>query len=216
IRGVVIAAKLAMIPIRLGYWGNNIGQPHTVAMKVTGKCGSVRVRLVPAPRGTGLVAAPVSKKLLSISGVEDVFTSSSGKTNTMGNFIKATFFALSETYKYLTPDLWPKHAFPQTPYQENSQWLADEIYNNNIELKDEFLKLEKQINGVNMNREHEKNNYNDRSKDNSARIKYKADQTHSQYFGASEISRGTRFKNVSHGIIIFELIKHIRKIKSNN
>lgn len=34
--------------------------------QVTGKCGSVRVRLIPAPRGTGLVAAPVPKKLLSM------------------------------------------------------------------------------------------------------------------------------------------------------
>merc|ERR1719149_319267 len=30
IRGAVIAAKLQLVPVRRGYWGNKIGQPHTV------------------------------------------------------------------------------------------------------------------------------------------------------------------------------------------
>ncbi|KHJ82238.1 putative ribosomal protein S5, partial [Oesophagostomum dentatum] len=30
IRGAFIAAKLAVIPVRRGYWGNKIGLPHTV------------------------------------------------------------------------------------------------------------------------------------------------------------------------------------------
>merc|ERR1712064_195968 len=32
IRGGIIAAKLALIPVRRGYWGNRIGLPHTVPM----------------------------------------------------------------------------------------------------------------------------------------------------------------------------------------
>ena len=35
IRGAIILAKLSVIPVRLGYWGNKIGQPHTVPCKVT-------------------------------------------------------------------------------------------------------------------------------------------------------------------------------------
>lgn len=58
-----------IIPVRMGYWGNNIALPHTVPMKVTGKEGSVKVRLVPAPRGTGIVAGPASKKVLQIAGI---------------------------------------------------------------------------------------------------------------------------------------------------
>eukprot|EP01084_Bolivina_argentea_P100174 179931_1 len=61
IRGAIIAAKLYVVPVRRGYWGNKIGDPHTVPEKVSGKCGSVRTRLIPAPRGTGIVAAPVPK-----------------------------------------------------------------------------------------------------------------------------------------------------------
>ncbi|XP_050285777.1 ABC transporter A family member 1-like [Quercus robur] len=36
-----------------------------VPCKVTGKCGSVTVRMVPAPRGAGIVAARVPKKLVT-------------------------------------------------------------------------------------------------------------------------------------------------------
>ena len=42
-KGAVIAAKLNIVPVRRGYWGGKIGLPHTLATKITGKCGSVRV-----------------------------------------------------------------------------------------------------------------------------------------------------------------------------
>uniref|UniRef100_A0A2K5CAC1 40S ribosomal protein S2 n=1 Tax=Aotus nancymaae TaxID=37293 RepID=A0A2K5CAC1_AOTNA len=52
IRGAMILAKLSIVPVRRGYWGNKIGKPHTVPCKVTGRCGSVlawrRVPVVPA------------------------------------------------------------------------------------------------------------------------------------------------------------------------
>lgn len=34
IRGAIILAKLSVIPVRLGYWGNKIGATHTVPCKV--------------------------------------------------------------------------------------------------------------------------------------------------------------------------------------
>merc|ERR1712093_566293 len=117
IRGAIILAKISVVPVRRGYWGAKIGQPHTVPCKVTGKCGSVRVRLIPAPRGTGLVAAPAPKKMLSMAGIKDCYTSSRGHTRTMGNFIKAVFYALRKTYSYLSPELWPKTEFTNSPYQ---------------------------------------------------------------------------------------------------
>ena len=63
-------AKMHLVPIRRGYWGKNSGLPHTIPMKLSGTCGSVSVRLIPAPRGTGLVAAPASKKILAMAGLE--------------------------------------------------------------------------------------------------------------------------------------------------
>ena len=124
IRGAIILAKLSIVPVRRGYWGNKIGKPHTVPCKVTGRCGSVLVRLIPAPRGTGIVSAPVPKKLLMMAGIDDCYTSARGCTATLGNFAKATFDAISKTYSYLTPDLWKETVFTKSPYQEFTDHLA--------------------------------------------------------------------------------------------
>ncbi|XP_071737556.1 uncharacterized protein [Rutidosis leptorrhynchoides] len=124
IRGAIILAKLSVIPVRRGYWGNKIGKVHTVPTKVTGKCGSVTVRLVPAPRGAGIVAARVPKKVLQFAGIDDVFTSSRGSTKTLGNFVKATFDCLLKTYGFLTPDFWRETRFSRSPFQEYTDMLA--------------------------------------------------------------------------------------------
>eukprot|EP01117_Protostelium_nocturnum_P018883 TRINITY_DN79_c0_g1_i1.p1 TRINITY_DN79_c0_g1~~TRINITY_DN79_c0_g1_i1.p1 ORF type:complete len:177 (-),score=59.14 TRINITY_DN79_c0_g1_i1:148-678(-) len=124
IRGAITAAKLTVVPVRRGYWGNKIGLPHTVPTKITGKCGSVSVRLVPAPRGTGIVAARTPKKVLTMAGIQDVFTSSTGCTKTMGNFVKATFAALSNTYSFLTPDLWKETRLMKVPFHEHTDFLS--------------------------------------------------------------------------------------------
>jgi small subunit ribosomal protein S2e len=125
IRGAIIAAKISVIPVRRGYWGNKLGKPHTVPCKVHGKCGSVMVRLIPAPRGTGIVSAPVPKKLLNMAGVEDCYTAATGSTCTLGNFAKATFQAIQRTYSYLTPDLWPENVLEKQPYGAHSQYLVE-------------------------------------------------------------------------------------------
>merc|ERR1712241_1389287 len=124
IRGAIILAKLSIIPVRRGYWGNKIGKPHTVPCKVTGKCGSIWVRLIPAPRGTGIVSAPVPKKPLQMAGIDDCYTSARGSTGTLGNFAKATYAAIAKTYAYLTPDLWKETVFTKSPYQEFTDYLA--------------------------------------------------------------------------------------------
>ncbi|KAL2915444.1 40S ribosomal protein [Polyrhizophydium stewartii] len=124
IRGAIITAKLSVIPVRRGYWGSILGEPHTVPAKVTGKCGSVTARLVPAPRGTGIVAAPVPRKLIQLAGIKDVYTTTRGSTKTQGNFLKATFMAIGNTYAFLTPDLWPETGFQMSPYQQWSDFLA--------------------------------------------------------------------------------------------
>uniref|UniRef100_A0A8C5YVU0 Small ribosomal subunit protein uS5 n=1 Tax=Marmota marmota marmota TaxID=9994 RepID=A0A8C5YVU0_MARMA len=85
IRGAIILAKLSIVPVWRDCWGNKIGKPHTVPCKVTGRCGSVLVRLIPAPRGTGIVSAPVPKKLLMMAGIDDCFTSARGCTATLGH-----------------------------------------------------------------------------------------------------------------------------------
>lgn len=124
IRGAIILAKLSVIPVRRGYWGTVLGEPHTIPAKVTGKVGSVLMRLIPAPRGTGIVAAPVPKKLIELAGITDCYTCSRGSTRTLGNFVKSTFLAISRTYGYLTPDLWVETEFAKNPFQNWSDFLS--------------------------------------------------------------------------------------------
>lgn len=124
IRGAITSAKLNVAPVRRGFWGRKNAMPHTVPCKVTGKCGSVRVRLIPAPRGTGLVSSPAGKKLLHMAGVDDCYSSSCGHTRTMGNFIKAIFYALRATYGYLSPELWKENTLLNNPYQEHTDFLS--------------------------------------------------------------------------------------------
>jgi len=124
IRGAVINAKMNVVPIRRGYWGDNDGAPHTVPMKVTGKCGSCRARLIPAPRGSGIVASVLPKKLMNMAGVTDVYSTSSGHTRTRGNLSMAVYYALAKTYTYLSPDLWAPTVLTSTPHQEFTDFLS--------------------------------------------------------------------------------------------
>lgn len=123
IRGAIILAKLSVVPVRRGYWGSSLGEPHTVCVKVSGKCSSSMCRLIPAPRGTGIVAAPTPKRLLQFAGIQDCYTSSRGATRTLGNFVKATFIAIGNTYGFLTPNFWKGVPYTPTPYEEFSDVL---------------------------------------------------------------------------------------------
>lgn len=118
IKGATLDAKMHFTPVRKGYWGNKIGQPHTIPMKLTGRCGSVRCRLVPAPRGTGIVGAPTSKKVLQFAGIGDCYTQSRGSTKTKGNFLYALFRAITKSYTFLTPEFWGAPVNGLTPYEE--------------------------------------------------------------------------------------------------
>jgi len=92
-------AKISVIKVTLGFEtpeekGN---LPHTVPFVVEGKCGSVRIKLLPAPRGTGLVIGDEGKKVLRLAGIEDVYAVTKGQTRTTFNVAKAIIFALQKT-----------------------------------------------------------------------------------------------------------------------
>jgi small subunit ribosomal protein S2e len=118
-KGALIAAKLNLIPVRLGYWGNKIGNPHTIPTKITGKRGSVRIRFIPAPRGTGVVGAPATKKMMHLAGVSDIFSQSRGNADTTENYVGAIYDALYKTCLYLTPDYWKKAVYKDNIYTAN-------------------------------------------------------------------------------------------------
>lgn len=94
-------AKLGIVKIAVGYESpeeRKFGaEPHTVPFIVKGKCGSVRIKLIPAPRGTGLVVGNEVKKILRLAGIKDVYGVSSGQTRTTFNVAKACLDALCKT-----------------------------------------------------------------------------------------------------------------------
>ncbi|EPQ06157.1 40S ribosomal protein S2 [Myotis brandtii] len=67
ISGVILLAKLSIVPVGRGYWENKIGKPHTV------------------------------QEVADDGGIDDGYTSARGCTATLGNFAKATFDATSKT-----------------------------------------------------------------------------------------------------------------------
>ena len=76
------------------------GEPHSIPFKVTGKCGSVRVTLIPAPRGTGLIVPEHIRPIFELAGIHDIWLVSRGHTRTTRNFIMAVFNALKNIRKY--------------------------------------------------------------------------------------------------------------------
>jgi len=92
-------AKLSIIKVNrgCGSWECGCGLEHSIPVQVTGKAGSVRVTLKPAPQGIGLVTGDIAKKVLGLAGIRDVWGFSSGETRTTINFAKATFNALMQT-----------------------------------------------------------------------------------------------------------------------
>ena len=100
---------------------------QAVVAQSTGK-GTNRLtarQLIPAPRGTGLVASPAVKRLLQLAGVGDAYSASSGSTKTLENTLKATFVAVTATYGFLTPNLWKETKLIRSPLEEYSDVLRE-------------------------------------------------------------------------------------------
>jgi len=92
-------AKLNLMKIKRGCGSFDCicGEEHTVPFIVEGRCGSSRVKLMPAPQGTGLVIGDECKKILKIAGIKDVYSSTSGQIRTTINLARACMDALSKT-----------------------------------------------------------------------------------------------------------------------
>ncbi|MEN2498246.1 MAG: 40S ribosomal protein [Marteilia pararefringens] len=113
-------ARTNIIPVRLGYFGEakNEKSVHTLPFNVTGKSGSVRVRLIPAPMGRGIVANKTCGDILKLAGITNCFVVSKGHTSSRENHAKATFDALKKTYSFYPPQDWDNQNYHRS--------LADE------------------------------------------------------------------------------------------
>ncbi len=98
-------AKLNLIKIRrgCGSWECGCGHYHSIPFKVEGKCGSVRIELLPAPRGTNLAVETETQKLMDLAGIKDLYSRTKGQTRTKINMIYAAFEALRNLSKVKMP-----------------------------------------------------------------------------------------------------------------
>jgi len=108
IEKAAIDARLKIVPVKrgCGSWECGCGKPHSVPFQVEGRCGGVRLVMIPGPRGLGLVASEVAKVILGLAGIKDCWTRSFGSTRTVPSFAYSVFDALKKTYSLITPMDW--------------------------------------------------------------------------------------------------------------
>jgi len=94
--------NLIKVPRGCGSWECGCGGPHSIPFKTEGKAGSVRVTLMPAPRGIGLAVDDETKKVLTLAGISDIWAKTLGNTGTRINLIIAVFSALKNLHRYRT------------------------------------------------------------------------------------------------------------------
>jgi len=101
INSAIRKAKLSLLKIDrgCGSWDCGCKEEHSIATEATGKCGSVTVKLIPAPQGTGLTVSSTSRDILELGGVHDIWSVSKGHTKTRTNTALAIFEALKELSK---------------------------------------------------------------------------------------------------------------------
>ena len=110
IRKAILRAKLNILSVRrgCGSWECGCHDPHSIPFEVKGKTGSVRLTLLPAPKGVGLVTADTIKVVLRLAGIQDVWSRTRGHTRTTLNFAHSVFRALQKTNQIMTPQDWTR------------------------------------------------------------------------------------------------------------
>jgi small subunit ribosomal protein S5 len=95
-------AKLNLIKIKrgCGSWECSCGMEHSIPYKIIGKSGSIRVELLPAPKGIGLVASNEAKKIFKLAGIKDIWIKTLGNTSNRLNLMYAIFDGLKRLYVF--------------------------------------------------------------------------------------------------------------------
>ncbi len=93
----VAKTNITYIERGCGSWECDCKDKHSIPFKVIGKSGSVEITLKPAPKGIGLAAGNVPKRVSEFGGVSDIWAKTRGKTRTTFNLALATYDALRST-----------------------------------------------------------------------------------------------------------------------
>jgi small subunit ribosomal protein S5 len=108
IEKAAVDARLNITLIRrgCGSWECGCGEDHSLKFETEGKQGAVRIKIIPAPKGLGVVASESAKIILELAGIKDCWTKSYGSTQTVPSFTYAMFDAMKKTYEMVTPKDW--------------------------------------------------------------------------------------------------------------
>lgn len=89
-------ARLGIIRIRrgCGSWATDAREANSIPFAVVGKCGSVRIHLMPAPPGKGLCIEKECAKILALAGIKDIWSRTEGQAKTKLNQVFALMDAL--------------------------------------------------------------------------------------------------------------------------
>lgn len=104
-------ARLHIVPVHAGSgsWQDFSNTTRSVPFKVVGKCGSVRVTLLPAPRGTGLVVGKQIQDVFRFAGITDVWGKTMGSSDTKLNYVRAAYDAIEKLNRVrMSPDMQRK------------------------------------------------------------------------------------------------------------
>ncbi|MBN2422499.1 30S ribosomal protein S5 [Candidatus Woesearchaeota archaeon] len=136
-------AKLNIFKIRrgCGSWQCMCGEPHSLPFMVEGKSGSVKVRLIPAPKGTGLCIEKECAKVIELAGIKDIWSKTFGQTKTKMNLIKACEHALRQLIKTkIQPDHVKKLSIEEGQITPSEQEKTETEETSEKEGKDKNLK----------------------------------------------------------------------------
>lgn len=96
------SAKLNIVSILrgCGSWECACHGSHSIPFKISGKCGSVIVTLLPAPKGISFCVMDDIKTIMRLAGIKDVWSRVQGQTATRINIGYAAFEALKSLNYY--------------------------------------------------------------------------------------------------------------------
>ncbi|VVC72013.1 30S ribosomal protein S5 [uncultured archaeon] len=94
----IVNAKKHVIHVSLGSgsWETQAKGTNSIPQTVMGRSGSLQLVLKPAPPGVGIVAGQVTRTVLRLAGVKDVWSFSKGRTRNVLNTVLATMDALDK------------------------------------------------------------------------------------------------------------------------
>lgn len=112
-------AKLNIIPVKrgCGSWECDCGDPHTIPIQIEGRSGSLRVVLIPAPKGIGLCINDEAKKIMNLAGIKDIWSRCFGESRTRVNYS----FAVLNAFKKMNTMKFADEEKPKEELKEDEE-----------------------------------------------------------------------------------------------